>query len=79
MMGDVWARQDLLVGAPEDTSCMSRDVDVGDLLSGLSSGRGEGVEAFLIGSDWVAFIAYATGTFMEITNLVCWEEMSFLG
>ena len=49
-LGDVWVRQELLAGAPEDTHCMGCDVDVGDLLSGLFFARGEGVET---GFDWV--------------------------
>ena len=44
-LDDVWVRQELPVGATEDTPSMGCDVDVGDLLSGLSSARCEGVEA----------------------------------
>ena len=50
-------RKDLPVCANEDASCIGYDVDVGDLLSGLSFARGGGVETCFYGSVWVASIA----------------------
>ena len=75
---DVRVCQKLLVGATEDALRVGRDVDRGDLLSGLFSARGGGVEAFLMGSLWVASMVYAAGSSIEITKLVSYEELSFL-
>ena len=44
-LGNVRVRKELPVSAPEDAPFMGCHVDVGDLLSGLSSARGEGAEA----------------------------------
>jgi len=44
-LGNVRARKELPVGAHEDAPCVGCDFDVGDLLPGLSSTRGKGVEA----------------------------------
>jgi len=44
-LGDVRVRQELLVGAPEDTPCVGCDIDGGDLLPGLSFACGGGIEA----------------------------------
>ena len=45
-MGDVWVRQELPIGAPEDAPCVGCVVDEGDMLSGLSSACGGGVETY---------------------------------
>jgi len=44
-MGYVRVGEELQAGSPEDAPCVGCSVDVGDVLSGLSSARGGGVEA----------------------------------
>ena len=46
---DVRVCQKLPVGTTEDAPRVGRDIDGGDLLSGLTSARGGGVEACLDG------------------------------
>jgi hypothetical protein len=67
--------QKLPIGTPEDAPRVGRDVDRGDLLSGLSSARGGCVEACL---DGVASMAYAAGSSTEIMKFVSSEALSFL-